>query len=368
MRMRVASVAAAMLMTTYLGGCGDNGGNDNHAVTPPPPPSATVIDLGSVALTASNQSQTFDVLVTGTSSLTIVADGGDATDIDIERLRSPSGVELITPARGDANPLTGGISPQEKGQSVATAIVPSTLGGTLETGTYTFSVASFDAVGTRAPADVHLTAIVNHRDPATHGSLPVRVFVVDAPGVDTTTGSGSGPFFAVFDVLRNAFRRIDVDVELVDTVQVRGDAATRLAVLDVLDDTTDRLVPDRNLNRQSDEMDELFALSGGHHDRVLNVFFVREFVTSSGVIAVSGGAPGPSLVAGTAHSGVVVSTLGGLDRQSATDLENIGVELTAAVARYLGVPGTVDPDAFTAEQELNIRRNPLVTTPAEPAD
>src|SRR5207248_1535054 len=138
------------------------------------------------------------------------------------------------------------------------------------------------------------------------------------------------------------------------------DVGTRLAVLDVLDATTDRVVPDHNLNRQSDEMDELFALSPHDVGDTINVFFVDEFVTQSATAAVSGGAPGPSIVSGTAHSGIAVSTRGGLDDQSATDLEAIGHDLAREVARYLGALGTIEPGAFTADQSLVLRVNPAV--------
>src|SRR6185295_14230157 len=125
MRMGMRSVFATLVALSLVA-CGDDGHNDNGPPPPPPPPTATVVDLGTVALTPTNQSQTFEVVVDpNASALVIVADGGDATDIDIERLKTPSGTELITAGRTDANPLTGTASPQETGQSVATAIVPS---------------------------------------------------------------------------------------------------------------------------------------------------------------------------------------------------------------------------------------------------
>src|SRR5258706_13804909 len=140
MGIRAMALVAALAVT--VSACGDSHGNGNDNHPSPPPPSATIVDLGTVALTATNQAETFDVVVHGTSSLVIVADGGDATDIDIERLRTPSGVELITSDRHDANPLTGGVSPQEIGGSVATAIVPGPP-SPLERGTDPFQVPAF---------------------------------------------------------------------------------------------------------------------------------------------------------------------------------------------------------------------------------
>ena len=358
---RVAMLAAAVLAAT-VSACGD--GNNSSVVTQPPPGAqeVTVLDLGTISLTATNQSQTFDVGVSGASSLVIVADGGDATDIDIERLQAPSGAELITVAPGDANPLTGSVSPQEVGGSVATAIVPRLPAVPLEQGTYSFSVASFDAAGTRVPATVHLTAIVNHRDTPTVGVLPLRAFFVGSPGLDAANAASSVPFQKILHQLRLAFGAIGIDVQLVDLVDIGGEPGTALAVLDVLDSTTDRLVPDRNLNRQSDEMDELFALSGGRTGNVVNLFFVSEFFTQSGAVAVSGGVPGPSIVSGTNQSGIAVSTLGGLDQQSDSDLEDVGFALEMELAGYLGALGTIDPDNFTIAQQLALLRNPAVVS------
>ena len=146
MATRVAILAAVVLAAT-VSGCGDSNNSNNHVAQPPPgAEEVTVLDLGTVALTAENQGQTFDVGVAGASSLVIVADGGDATDIDIETLQAPSGAVLVTADASDANPLTGSVSPQDVGGSVATAIVPRLPVIPIEQGTYSFSVGSFAAV------------------------------------------------------------------------------------------------------------------------------------------------------------------------------------------------------------------------------
>jgi hypothetical protein len=208
-----------------------------------------------------------------------------------------------------------------------------------------------------------MTAIINHRIPNVPAVLPVRVFFVGTPGLNAANAATSAPFQKIVKQMRLAFGAIGIDLQLVDFVDIDGQIGTELAVLDVLDATTERTVPDVNLNRQSDEMDQLFALSGGRSGRVINVFFVSEFNTQSGVVAVSGGAPGPSIISGTAHSGIAASTLGGLDQQSDTDLEQIGHDLEIEIARYLGALGPIDPDDFTAAQQTQLLRNPAVVSP-----
>lgn len=355
--------ATAVLVVLAIAGCDGDGGNDNVDIHVDPVPSPIeVIDLGVVTLTATNQDQTFEVTVRGASSLVLVADGNDATDIDIEELTAPDGDLLVTPSRTDANPLTRGVSPQERGGSVATVIVPSTT-GTFEEGTYTFSVASFDDAGTRVPATVHLTAIANHRSSPTGGRLRIRPYFVSALGLDKGSAPHSPGFQTVVGELRRAFATIGIDIVLLDGVDLRDHNAAQLSQLDVLDATTEHVVLDGNLNRQSDEMDDLFALTPHVVGDAINVFFVDELVAESGTFAVSGGAPGPSIASGTTQSGVVVSTLRGLDEQSQSDLETLGSSLTRELARYLGAPGTIDPDAFTAEQAFVIWVNPAVNIP-----
>lgn len=362
MASRIMLLAGAVVVAA-VSACGD--GNSSKVSTPPPSGNGAevvILDLGTVDLTPANQDQTFDVGVSNATSLVLVADGGNATDIDIDQIVAPNGATLVTPDPGDTNPLTGSVSPQEVGGSVATAIIPSVTASFTQ-GDYTFSVGSFNAAGTRVAATVRLTAIVNHRIPSAPGVLPVRVFFVGTPGLNAGNAATSIAFQKIVQQMRLAFGAAGIDLQLVDFVDIDGQIGTELAVLDVLDATTDRIVPDVNLNRQSDEMDRLFALSGGRGDRVINVFFVREFFTQSGVVAVSGGAPGPSIISGTAHSGIAASTLDGLDQQSDADLEHLGHDLEVEIARYLGALGTIDPDDFTAAQQTQMLRNPAVVSP-----
>jgi hypothetical protein len=82
---------------------------------------------------------------------------------------------------------------------------------------------------------------------------------------------------------------------------------------------------------------------------------------------LSGPTPGgPSALQGTAHSGIAITTLGGLDEQSVSDLQDLGDAIAHEVARYLGAPGTINPQAFTAEQAFILVRNPAVVHIEQP--
>src|SRR5262249_49368006 len=145
---------------------------------PPPEPTFETVDFGNVRLTPTHQSETFEVTVDSGSSLVIVADGGNATDIDIDLLRTPGGRDIVTQDPNHANPLTGPGWPQEVGGSVATLIVPSSPALPLETGTYTVRIASFDAAGNTNDATVRLRAFINHRENPAVSRLPINVYFV----------------------------------------------------------------------------------------------------------------------------------------------------------------------------------------------
>jgi hypothetical protein len=350
----------AWLLALALGGLIVGCGGDTHrSRSQAPEPSFSVLDFGNVRLTVADQGETFEVSVLAGSSLTIVADGGDATDVDIALLRTPAGAAIVTEARGDANPLTGGVSPQQQGGSVATAIVPSSPSAPLQFGTYTFRIASFDSAGNPNEEVIRLRAIINTRDPDTFGTLRVNVFVVGAPGLaDAAISPGLD---AVFDVIERFFGQIGIQIVIDRIVHVTDDRATRLGLLDVLTPTTDRLVPDVNLNRQSDEMDELFAISAGTDNTAVNIFLVNEFFDLPDLLTASGGQPGPPIIQGTAHSGVVAATHGDIDDDRLDeDLEALGQAIACELGVYLGAPPGCDDDGFSAAQAFVIKRNPAV--------
>jgi hypothetical protein len=352
-------VALAFTIVTH--GCGDS--SETHVSDAPPPaePFLTTIDLGNVRLTASQQSQTFEVQVRDGSSLVIVADGGNAADIDIDLLRTPGGRDIVTADPTDANPLTGTVSPQEVGGSVATVIVPSSPAIPLEIGTYELRIASFDAAGNRNDATVHLQAIINNRRDFVVSVLPLNVYFVGTPGLDATSAPTSTGFAKVMSEVRRIFSAIGVRVEVARFADVSGNTGLRLGVLDVLDETTVRLVPDVNLNRQADEMDELYALSAAAGNHAVNLFFVDQFFEHPDLLAVASAAPGPSIVQGTSQSGVAAAVRGGLDEQRDPDLIALGQAIASELAGYLGAPPTADRTQLSAEQAFVVLRNPAVT-------
>jgi hypothetical protein len=349
----------ALVVALATHGCGDSG---THVTDDrPAAPSFTTIDLGAVRLTETDQSETFPITVDGGSSLVIVADGGDAPDIDIDLLRTPSGRDIVTAAPDDVNPLTGTNAPQEPGGSVATVIVPTSPGLPLEHGTYEVRIASFDASGNRAAATVRLRAFVNRRVDPVVSTLPVNLYFVGSPGLDGASAATSPELARVMREVGRIFGAVGVRVEIARSSTVVGNTALRLSDLDVLDETTARLVPDVDLNRQADEMDELFRLSAGAGNTAVNLFFVDTFFEHPNLLAIAGGNPGPPIVQGTAHSGVAAAVRGGLAGQREADLVALGQAIAAELATYLGAPRGADLTQLDPDQAFVVVRNPAVT-------
>ena len=132
-------------------------------------------------------------------------------------------------------------------------------------------------------------------------------------------------------------------------VGVLNDAvAQRLTFLDI--------EKDGNRDGWPDELGELFALSSLSGNDSLDVFFVRSIGTF-GILGISGGIPGPS-DKGTAFSGVVVSTFGGLSRMSTADQLLQGATMAHEGSHYLGL--------FHTTERTGLQFDPISDTPECP--
>ena len=121
----------------------------------------------------------------------------------------------------------------------------------------------------------------------------------------------------------------------VNIVELQGADAERLTILDIESDT--------NGNRQADAMDELFRLSAQADNNYVNFFMIRSF-SLVGVLGIAAGIPGAQLIQGTAHSGVAVSTLGGLSGLSADDINMQGDTMAHELGHFLGLFHTSERD------------------------
>lgn len=104
---RLASFLVVAVMCAVLPGCGGDGSGPNTPGEGPPQDASQVSvdppqNLGSVTLQPGASSEELFVDVRG-SSFMLVANGGDAPDIDIHSVVDPSGTTLVTADRADVD-------------------------------------------------------------------------------------------------------------------------------------------------------------------------------------------------------------------------------------------------------------------------
>lgn len=270
----------------------------------------------------------------GASGFTLVADGteSDAHDVDISSLVAPDGSTWITKDYQDVDPIGRNNAQGYGGTTVALSLPHAVY--SVPSGDYTFTIGNFF---TRSFIQVY--GIVNHRAFPTGGTLDVNLIFVSIPDY-------TGPDDPNVATMVNEFRRIYA----LQNIQL---GAVNHYVLDRPDLTNISSV-DNNSNGQNDGLDTLFRFSSITGNRAMNFFFVQS--VGSGVLGKAGGIPGPPLIQGTAHSGVVIATFGDLSSQGKEFLILQGGTMAHEGAHYLGLfhpsesSGTIqDPIADTPE-------------------
>ena len=148
--------------------------------------------------------------------------------------------------------------------------------------------------GDTGSVTVHIDALVALAPAAvTTGTLNVRLHLVGV-GVTAATAPTSMRVQAFLARFEEVIGQTGIAVGTVSYVDV---LAPTLAIIDT------EMGPDS-------ELDQLFAMSGGTDENVLNLFLVQE-VRGGGdgfnTLGIAGGIPGPPRMHGTGHSGVVIA-------------------------------------------------------------
>ncbi|MDH5637958.1 MAG: hypothetical protein OEZ04_05665 [Nitrospinota bacterium] len=125
-------------------------------------------------------------------------------------------------------------------------------------------------------------------------------------------------------------------------IQVRvytGADAQRLTNVD--------LERDENGNGWPDDMEELFSWSANTPNLNLDIFLVKSinYQGALGILGIAGGIPGP-VEKGTAFSGILLNTFGGLSQMSSSELELQGFTMAHEVDHYLGLYHTTERDGM----------------------
>lgn len=325
---RGVATATAVCALLAVGGCGGGGGNGTNGGNGgggSAEPVVTLVDK--ITLAPGQTAGPYTVNVPSSSgSLTILADGGDAGDIDISDITDPSGFLMISP---DPNSYPIGINmAQGPGQSAVSFTIPH--GGDYEfrAGTWTFSVTHFDSPD-GAPREVSIYTMVKN---APGGIININLWIVAIPDYQ---GDGDPNLKILTDEFRRIFSSAGFTIGAVNIIRLEGDIANRLTYLDSSSD--------KNRNDQSDDLDELFRLSSGVGNDYPNIFLVRH-IGGGGILGIAGGIPGPQIIQGTAHSGVAVNMLGGFSALTPDFLAMQGATMAHELGHVLGLFHTTESD------------------------
>ncbi len=263
----------------------------------------------------------------GAASVTLIADGGmSETDMDISFLKGPDGYVYVTEPWNDSD--NGGLS-QKLGDSTVALTIPNANYAAPLSGVWEYKTGCEKCPGV---AETILYKI------GVGSNLKVNVVLVAQPEISAAS---------------------DPDLREVINEFISEFAANGFYVGDIqfwaLDDGPSTIsTADGNGNGQYDGMDQLFReVTAGLPEGYINVFFVRA-IGSAGILGIAGGIPGPP-INGTPHSGVIVSTLGGLSGLSSADKRMQGNTMAHEMGHFYGL--------FHTTESSGNRFDPISDTP-----
>jgi hypothetical protein len=313
---RRTSPALLLLLVAACSGGGDHSGDATTTLT----------HVATITLAAGAYSGPLTVdAPPGSVSLSILAVTPDAGDMDISSIVDPTGVALVSDAA--AADAIGYSSAQAAGDSAVMLTLPHSRAYPFHTGTFTYDIRHYDSPD-GAPRTVDIYTMVKSGLAA---ALDVNIFLVALPDY---TGAGDPALAALIDAFRTSLSHLGLTLGEVNVVELTGEPAATLTYVGVNEDV--------NANGQPDDMERLFALSGDVGNRYLNLFLVRSIGAGGGILGIAGGIPGPQLVQGTVHSGVVVTTFGGLHELHPADVTLQADTMAHELGHYLGLYHTTE--------------------------
>lgn len=327
-RLKILSVAAGLFLALFASGCGKGGGGGSGEPDSPYLETSRYMEAGTTA------GPFFVDVPEGAASLTIIADGGDTSDMDISSLIDPTGRRMMTDGLND--PMGRNMA-QAAGQSVVTITIPHGGDYAFTPGRWSFDVTHYASPG--GGRDVSVYTIVKE---AEGSELSLNLWLV---GMEGLSSEEEAALETIMDEAERLAAAAGIRISRTERHTVTGEDGARLTYID--------LDADDNSNGQPDGMDELFRLSADAGNDYVNIFFVRYI--GQGVIGYSGGIPGPPLIQGTAHSGVIVSTFGGFSNMTRADLEMQGATIAHEAGHYLGL--------FHTTERSGVEFDPISDTP-----
>ncbi len=275
----------------------------------------------SIEMTAAHQD--IQVVVPSNAiSFAVVAEiDDDSQRVGASYIESPSGTPLYRTPFGPDEFYDNALR-HRPARAISTIVVPNTPALAIETGAYQFSIGSFFEAG--AGTAVPEVTVVYKLGPATTLDLHLNFLNLedhpcsDVDQLDATSAQEAGDFHTVYLA---ELRRI---------LASAGITVGRITYRDI-DNRPD--LDGLNLDNLADLL-RLDQDSDG-----ISIFFVRS-INPTGVVAISGGNPGPPLLAGSAASGIAVS----VDTLCYRHWPVIARASAHEIARYLGLFRNVEPD------------------------
>ncbi|MDH5510621.1 MAG: hypothetical protein OEZ32_09745 [Nitrospinota bacterium] len=164
--------------------------------------------------------------------------------------------------------------------------------------------------------------------------LNFHLIDMEADSADTRTRIDN-----MVNVARTVYQKSGFDIGDVQVRGYTGADAQRLTNID--------LEKDENGNGWPDDMEELLSWSANTPNLNLDIFLVRSinYQGELGILGIAGGIPGP-VEKGTAFSGVLLNTFGGLSQMSSSELELQGYTMAHEADHYLGLYHTTERDGM----------------------
>ena len=186
-------------------------------------------------------------------------------------------------------------------------MVPNAPGVDMEAGEWSFLLMS----GGKA-VDVTVDAIIKTKPAATR-TLDLNLYFVGLDDFGSEQAQSDTEFQALVDNVAAAYGAVDITIGARNYIDITGDDADRLGVVDGTDGP-------------NAELFQLFALSAGQTNRAVDIFFVADIKGIDAgftLVGLSGGTPGPVLAHGSKRSGVAINMANFLEAKEGGDMMQI---------------------------------------------